>query len=277
MTTASYAREADRWVGEPGTGPAPLDLTPVEGSWTSATALAGGIAWVRTHAQGPALTVQAGGHGEPRPGDWGMVRADGVYANALRSTAGHALRATFSAGSITSQMQTYQGLGVLTLHAFHHFADDRRDFFTREFFVPANPAENGNGSAAGRAGALPHDLLSGHNDPGELLGTWHGLAADTTKSIARLHCALVDGVFTVTAQGVGATGPVEWGASQGQLYADAASPTSPPAFLATFDHGYMRVHVQARINRGVLVVCEYTEFTDGSGRSDYFIRECYRR
>jgi len=37
------------------------------------------------------------------------------------------------------------------------------------------------------------------------------------------------------------------------------------------------VHLQARINQGILVVCEFTEFTDGSSRSDYFIRECFRR
>lgn len=28
---------------------------------------------------------------------------------------------------------------------------------------------------------------------------------------------------------------------------------------------------------GVLVVCEFTEFTVGSGRSSYFVRECFRR
>jgi hypothetical protein len=92
-----------------------------------------------------------------------------------------------------------------------------------------------------------------------------------------LECTRADGGLTVRAQGVGADGPVDWGTADAHLYADAHYLDNAPAFLATFDHGYMRVHLQARINRGVLVVGEYTEFTDASGRSNYFIRECYRR
>jgi hypothetical protein len=88
---------------------------------------------------------------------------------------------------------------------------------------------------------------------------------------------MVNGAVTVRADGVGADGPVDWGTAEAQLYADGARPCDPPAFLATFEHDYMRVHLQARINRGVLVVCEFTQFTDGSARSNHFMRECYRR
>ncbi|HZB28663.1 MAG TPA: hypothetical protein VE465_00710, partial [Streptosporangiaceae bacterium] len=123
---------------------------------------------------------------------------------------------------------------------------------------------------------FPDALRSGSNDPSGLLGTWTCLAPNATKSITAMECHMVDGEFTVRAYGFGADGPVDWGTTRGGLYADAAAPHDPPAFIATFDHGYMRVHVEARINRGVLVVCEFTKFTDGSGRSDYFIRECYR-
>jgi hypothetical protein len=275
MTTMSYAREADRLPGDEAAGAArPLDLSGVTGDWISVTGLGGGVAWIRPRARDDgALAVSVRGQGEPRPGEWGEVPADGAYAAALQSNSCMAFVATFDGDGVTSTLESYQAVGVMTGHTFHRFTDGsgRRDYFTREFYVPT----------AGRqpvpCGDFPEALRSGRNDPGELLGTWTCLAPAATKSIATLECDFADGVCTVRAEGVGADGPVDWGTTTAPLYADAAFPDNPPAFLATFDHGYMRVHLQARINRGVLVVCEFTQFTDGSGRSDYFIRECYRK
>jgi hypothetical protein len=274
MTTMSYAREADRLTdGEAAGAARPLDLTGVTGDWISVTGLGGGVARIRTRARDDgALAVSARGQGEPRPDEWGEEPAD-TYTNALQSRTCMAFTATFEGPRISSTVESYQAVGVLTGHTFHRFTDGSgmRDYFTREFYVPA----------AGRrpepSGDFPDALRSGSNDPSGLLGTWTCLAPDTTKSIATLECGMVDGEFTVRADGVGADGPVDWGTTRAGLYSDAAFPDNPPAFLATFDHGYMRVHLQARINRGVLVVCEFTKFTDDSGRSDYFIRECYRR
>ncbi|HEU5159130.1 MAG TPA: hypothetical protein VFU43_19190 [Streptosporangiaceae bacterium] len=273
MTTMSYAREADRLTGEAAGAARPLDLTGVTGDWISVTGLGGGVALIRARAgDDGALTVSVRGQGEPRPGEWGEVPAD-AFANALRSTECMAFTAHFDGPEVSSTLESYQAVGVLTGHTFHRFTDGsgRRDYFTREFYVPAA------GQQPVPCGEFPAALQSGRNDPGKLLGTWTGLAPDATKSIATLECEMADGDFAVRAEGVGADGPVDWGTTPGRLYADAAYPDYPPAFLATFDHGYMRVHLQARINRGVLVVCEFTQFTDGSGRSDYFIRECYRR
>lgn len=274
MTTMSYAREADRLPGGETAGAVrPLDLSGVTGDWISVTGLGGGVAWIRPRARDDgSLAVSVRGQGEPRPGEWGEAPAD-TFANALRSRAAMAFMTTFDSPQVSSTLESYQAVGVLTGHAFHRFTDGSgwRDYFTREFYVPA----------AGRqpepCGDFPDELRSGRNDPSGLLGTWTCLAPDATKSIATLECGLVDGEFSVRADGVGADGPVDWGTTSARLHADAAFPHNPPAFLATFDHGYMRVHLQARINRGVLVVCEFTKFTDGSGRSDYFIRECYRR
>jgi hypothetical protein len=270
MTIVSHAREADR-IPENAATRRPFDLAPLEGDWTSATGLDGGIARVGLHGRDGQLIVSATGRGEPRPGDWGEVAADSVYSNAIDSGERHAFMATFDNGRVRSHLQTYQALGILTMHAFHHFHGDegRRDYFTREFCVPevtppAVPVNVG----------LPK---LADNDPGPLLGTWRGLAPEITKSIGTLELLMEDGGLKVRAEGVGADGPVDWGTTDAQAYADGHYLDNPPAFLATFDHGYMRVHLQGRPNRGVLVACEYTEFTDGSGRSNYFIRECFRR
>jgi hypothetical protein len=269
MTIVSHAREADR-ITENVLARGPLDLAPVEGDWVSATGLDGGIARLGLHGRDGKLIVSATGRGEPRPGDWGEVTADSVYANKIDSGEGHAFIATFDDGRVRSQLQTYQALSILTMHAFHHFhGEGRRDYYTREFCVPETtpPAVPPNAGLPPLADVGPEPLL----------GTWHGLASEITKSIGMLELRMEDGGLKVRAEGVGADGPVDWGTAEAQVYADGHYLDNPPAFLATFDHGYMRVHLQGRPNRGVLVVCEYTEFTDGSGRSNYFIRECFRR
>jgi hypothetical protein len=277
MTIVSSAREADRVAGgEAGPGPVRLELVPVTGAWVSATGLAGGISWVQARQRDGALLVSARGRGEPGPGTWGEARAH-VFASALRSADGYAFITSFERERARSHLQTYQGLGVLVVHAFHQLSDDghRPGYFTREFYVPAGPASGPVDDNGGPADAVP--ARTGTTDPAGLLGSWHCLAPAVTKSIATLTCFLASGQLMVRAAGVGATGPVDWGESAAQPYADAHYLDNPPAFLATFDHGYMRVHLQARVNRGVLVVGEYTEFTDASGRSDYFIRESFRR
>jgi hypothetical protein len=178
---------------------------------------------------------------------------------------------------VHSQLESYLALGVVTGHTFHRFAEGsgRRDYFTREFYVSGaggrEPAEPGGD------GRLHPLLRTGANEPGALLGTWKPLVPSVTKSISSLECAHVDGDVVLRIHGVGADGPVDWGTARTELFADAHYLDNAPAFLATFDHGYMQVHMQGRLNRGVLVICAFTTFTDDSGRSDYFARECLSR
>lgn len=279
MTIVTHAREADR-IGDGEAVPesGPLDLTPVLGDWVSTTGLAGGVSRFRARGDEGALLIDAGGYGATRGGNWGEVPAQ-AFANTLLPAPGQvcaAFTATFHDAQVQTELESYLALGLATGHAFHRFAEGsgRRDYFTREFYIAAT----GGRRPVEPAGADIHPLLrTGRNEPGALLGTWAALAPAVTKGIAALEVA-PDGVdVRVRAYGVGADGPVDWGTTRAELYADAHYLDNAPAFLATFDHGYMRVHLQARINRGCLVVCVFTTFTDGSGRSDYFVRECFGR
>ncbi|WP_027945883.1 hypothetical protein [Amycolatopsis taiwanensis] len=279
MTIVTHAREADRiGNGETALERRPIDLTPVEGDWVSTTGLAGGVSRFRARGHNGSLLISASGYGATREGDWGEVPAQ-AFANTLRPGPGHAFTAfvaTFDGAQVRTQLESYLALGLATGHAFHRFAEGsgRRDYFTREFYIPATgsrrPAEPG--------GADIHPLLrTGANEPGALLGTWDALAPTVTKGIYSLEVVPDGEDVLVQAYGVGADGPVDWGTTRAELYADAHYLDNAPAFLATFDHGYMQVHLQGRINRGSLVVCIFTTFTDDSGRSDYFVRECFGR
>lgn len=245
--------------------PITLDDLPAA-DWLSVTRLAYGVARVRTRPGGNVLMVQARGGGEPWPGNWGEVAADGVYE--LRSGAGHAFSATYEGPAATVRLQTNLAHGVMAVHAFHHFTDGsgRRDYYTREFYV------SGGDPRPPRGGGLPEALLSGRNDPGQVLGTWTVLDRDNAQ-IERLDCAITRGTPMVRAHGADG----DWGEQPMTLYADGADPSGPPAFLATFEREDRRVHVQARDFLGVLVVQQYAAYTDDSGRIGYFTRDCFRQ
>jgi hypothetical protein len=279
MTIVTHAREADR-IGddEITVQPGALDLTPVAGDWVSTTGLAGGVSRFRAREHDGALLISANGYGADRAGDWGEVPAQ-AFANSLRTGPGQAFTAfiaNFEGEQVSTQLESYLALGLATGHAFHRFppGSGRRDYFTREFYI----AQTGSRRPVEPISADVHPLLrTGANEPGALLGTWDALAPNVTKGLSALE-VLTDGDdVLVQAYGVGADGPVDWGTTRADLYADAHYLDNAPAFLATFDHGYMKVHLQARINRGSLVVCIFTTFTDDSGRADYFVRECFGR
>ena len=140
-------------------------------------------------------------------------------------------------------------------------------------------------------------MLHATIEPAPLVGRWCN-ADDTSRGIDEINCRLWDEVLYVRVAAVGPDGPIDWGEVPATLHTDisatgggraAASPVEDgyptphyadvsvteagPAFAATFDHDFLKVHLQARLNLGVLVVAMFNDFTDDSGRSSYFARE----
>lgn len=118
-----------------------------------------------------------------------------------------------------------------------------------------------------------------------------------SRGITHVTCSVRDGALYVGVTAAGPDGPIEWGEVPAAVYADisvtggARSTVEPasthyadtsatgggPAFRAVYDHGFMRVHLQGRLNIGILPLAIFTEFVDGSGRSDYYAREVFVR
>jgi hypothetical protein len=144
-------------------------------------------------------------------------------------------------------------------------------------------------------------LLRGPIDVEPLLGRWRN-PDQGSGGISNLDLEQRDGQVHVRAAGFGPDGPIDWGEvpaevysdismtgggraavgpdAAGQVpphYADLSSTGGGPAFLASFDHGFLRVDLQARLNLGLLVVAIYSEFTDDSGRPNYFLRPVFVR
>jgi hypothetical protein len=272
MTTHSQQRHADPIAG---------DESAADVDWISFTRLSYGIAQVCTRRVGDTLMVGAAGAGEPRPGDWGEVAADGVFA--LPTPTGFAFMATFdgsATGAATScRLYTNQAHGVLAVHGFHRFTDGsgRRDYFTREFYAPtAGDRADGEPPAFPTAwsdDSLPAALLTGANDPGAVAGSWINMDRNTMR-ISALECRSAGGDLLVRAYGPDGD---DWGETRADLYADSSHPDGMPAVLATFELGDRRVYIQLRDYYGLGICLEYARFTDGSGRTDFYHREAFRR
>jgi hypothetical protein len=144
-------------------------------------------------------------------------------------------------------------------------------------------------------------MLHGTIDVTPLVDRWRN-ADEASQGIEEIGCVVRDGQLYVRARAVGPDGPIDWGevpttphtdvsATGGGRaaaspvedgrptphYADTSVTEAGPAFAATFDHGFLRTHLQARLNLGVLVVAMFNDFVDDSGRSSYFAREVFVR
>ncbi len=120
------------------------------------------------------------------------------------------------------------------------------------------------------------EASAGPVDPAPLVGDWHNTDKES-KGILRIVASARDGALTLRAFGAGSPAPVDWGEVAAGVYAEGPGSKAAAAFGALYDHGFLRTHLQAKVNRGVLVVAMFNEFTDGSGRSSYFNREFYHR
>jgi hypothetical protein len=144
-------------------------------------------------------------------------------------------------------------------------------------------------------------MLRSPINPERLLNRWRNTYEDT-NGISEVTLSIRDGQLYLQVTAVGRDGPVEWGEVPATLYtdlsvtgggratvdpmtdgeatphyADLSATDGGPAFFATFDHGFQRVHIQGRFNIGILPLAIFTEFLDDSGRADYFVREVFIR
>lgn len=312
-TTAQYLREIDRL---PDGGPArvaPIDTGPLLGLWRNANNQTWGISAVELTERDGQVWAHAWAtdpHADQLR-DWGEVPVDGMYALSPASSDVCAYRATFELGHGRTQIQANMLHNVMVCGAFTTFTDGsgRTDYFSREFLHRCGPQSMTDaavplGAGTERAYARGDDrlpMLHAPIVPDRLHTRWRNTHAGTT-GIPEVSLSSRDGRTYLHVTAAGPDGPIDWGDVAVSLYTDisvtgggraAAAPMvdgrptphfadvsatdGAPALYATFDHGFMRVHMQARFNIGILPFVMFNEFLDGSGRQDYFQREVFVR
>lgn len=292
----------------------PLDPAPIVGVWSNTNLSTCGINRAEVISQDGGVDLHllaADPPGAPR--DWGRVRVDKVFTDGPGSNRACGYIAAFDLGHARTRIQANTSHNLTVIAATTIFTDDsgRLSYLSREFYCPrpvpaiAGPATSNLPAPAGLAAARGDDRLpmlrAPRIDPAPLLYRWRN-ADESSRGITEIGCELRDGRLVVRVIAAGPDGPIDWGEAPATLYADLSStgggradadpvtngrPTpayadisvtdSGPAFEATYDHGFQRVHLQARIYLGVLVMPVFTEFADGSSRADYYRREVFLR
>jgi len=308
-TTVRYAREMDRLADAAPIRVDPLDLGPLLGIWRNANHRTWGITrvelterdgqvWARTWAVDPAADALV---------DWGEAPLDGVYSDGIRSNTVCGYRVSYDLGHARTQIQVNMLHSVAVCAAFTEFTDGsgRVNYFSREFLHRRPGADTRlPDRQAGAPYARGDDrlaMLRAPIDPERLLATWRN-TYEHSKGLSEVTCSFRDGTLYVRVTGVGPDGPIDWGEVPATLYTDlsvtgggrdTAGPLTDdrptphyadlsctdggPAYFATYEHGFMTVRLQGRFNIGILPNAIFTDFNDGSGRANFFMREVFIR
>jgi hypothetical protein len=114
-------------------------------------------------------------------------------------------------------------------------------------------------------------------DAGPLLGTWINTNAET-RQIARVRIAAADAQPILAVWGASRPNCREWGKMPiEQLYGASPAGGLATAFRAEYQLGPMSALLEANLSKGLLIIACLKSFRDRSGRSNYFVREFFRR
>lgn len=100
---------------------------------------------------------------------------------------------------------------------------------------------------------------------------------DSSRGIRRVVITQENDSLRLQAFGALPGNDRDWGMVDAEVFADGASSTRIRAFRAFFDFGFMETHLQAKTEKGVLVIASFNRFKDQSGRENYFSREFFHR
>jgi hypothetical protein len=106
----------------------------------------------------------------------------------------------------------------------------------------------------------------------QFCGEWES-TNPATRGISRISIRQEDKGLRVHAFWAFDPEPKDWGAVTAEVFTDAAHSHRMRAFRAIYDFGFMESLLQAKTEKGVLVIASFNRFKDGSGRASYFSRE----
>jgi hypothetical protein len=113
-------------------------------------------------------------------------------------------------------------------------------------------------------------------DLSPLLGTWVN-TNPLARGIAKVILSDPAGAFTVHAFGAGDAELYDWQEVKGAVYTDGVGKREATSFTALYEAGFMDVQLQTYLAKGVLVIASFTQFKDGSGRANTFVKEFFYR
>jgi hypothetical protein len=114
------------------------------------------------------------------------------------------------------------------------------------------------------AGAQPATVSAA-----SLIGTWKNVNP-ATRDIVQVVIAASGAGISVNVYGACSPTPCNWGAVAGIAYAANVSATPAVAFSAQYSFSFAQVEVVGHHNGKHMTLQTFTNFTDGSGRSNLY-------
>jgi len=118
------------------------------------------------------------------------------------------------------------------------------------------------------------DGVSEPLDDSALAGVWINSNPDT-NGIARMEFSRSNGKLSVRVDAIGPDGLIDWGLAPVKLFAASPKSRATAGFTCTYDFGFAETKLQAMIMKGLIVLAQFHEFKDDSGRMDFFVREYF--
>jgi hypothetical protein len=232
------------------------------------------------------VNVDAFGACTPTLCEWGSVPAK-IYGTSVSSTTGATFQSNqrfLSSGTewsrttlLGSVARTDAGLR-LTLRELTVFLDGsgRKNYNVTETFklgTAQKPAHLGNSVSTYRHGTPPALLSSA-------FGTWNNVSPSGALVQVKIGGTTADPI--VHAFGQCSPTACDWGRVHGITYGASISSTRGATVLAPYTFGFKKSQLVIKYTRTItnvekLTISEYSEFTDGSGRSNYTKKETFVR
>lgn len=111
-------------------------------------------------------------------------------------------------------------------------------------------------------------------DVSGLVGVWINSNPDT-NGIARMEFSKSNGKLSVRVDAIGPDGLIDWGMVPVKLLAASPKSRTTAGFTCVYDFGFAETKLQAMIMKGLIVLAQFHEFKDDSGRMDFFVREYF--
>jgi hypothetical protein len=105
--------------------------------------------------------------------------------------------------------------------------------------------------------------------PTTLVGTWTNVD-HATRDIVKIVISHSGSALKVEVYGACTPTPCDWGSVSAIAYAANVSSSPAVAFSANYSFSFSKVVVTGHLSGKHLILETFTEFTDGSGRSNYY-------
>jgi hypothetical protein len=110
----------------------------------------------------------------------------------------------------------------------------------------------------------------------DFVGKWVNADKDT-RGLTRIEVSGKDGKWTIQAWGMGGGGEIDQGKVTLNLLGDSVGDKEMKYGFASWDHKFADTHLTLRLEKGDLVVEDYTVFKDNSRRSNYRSKSTFKR